>query len=153
MVPRALVLVLICILSHDILFWPSKYVVESKPAPITDVTLVEGKVIKGTRNGLYLVKNGNHPCYHRVNFLILLFLIVFSFFVDKIGKKSLFPDFHTFTSMGFTPEGVLTVDNTLLEMLPEGDAITAIPMFRPEDYMYHTQCEYPENIVSLSFIE
>jgi len=50
--------------------------------------------------------------------------------------------------MGFTPEGVVTVDNTLLENLPVGDEIVVIPMFRPEDYMYHTQCDYPENMVN-----
>ena len=50
--------------------------------------------------------------------------------------------------MGFTPEGVVTVDNTLLDGLSVGDEIAVIPMFRPEDYMYHTQCEYPENMVS-----
>lgn len=64
-----------------------------------------------------------------------------------LGKKSLFPDFHTFTSMGFTSEGVVAVDNTLLDSLSVGDPITVIPMFRPEDYMYHNQCDYPENMV------
>jgi hypothetical protein len=46
------------IFTYDLFQWQSASFVESKPAPITDPSLVEGKVIKGTRNGLYLVKNG-----------------------------------------------------------------------------------------------
>lgn len=81
---------------------------------------LEGSVIKGTRNALFLVQN---------------------------GRKRMFPDFNTFAKMGFNMSSILKVSNSDLESLPMGPALPAIAVFRPDDYMYHTQCEEPRTMV------
>lgn len=80
----------------------------------------EGKVVKGNKNHLYLVEN---------------------------GQKRLFPDFYTFTKRGFTSNSVIKIEDNTLNGIPLGDPVPSIPVFRPEDYMYHTQCEDPERMV------
>lgn len=81
----------------------------------------EGKVVKGTRNALFLVEH---------------------------GKKRMFPDFYTYTRMGFTIDQVQKLPDNILESIPMGNTLTAIPVFRPEDRMYHSQCEDPDRMVS-----
>ena len=81
----------------------------------------EGKVIKGNRNALFLVKN---------------------------GQRHLFPDFWTFSQMGFTTESIKKVSDTVLNTIPLGDKVEAIPMFRPDDFMYHTHCDDPDRMVN-----
>lgn len=81
----------------------------------------EGQVVKGNRNALYLVKD---------------------------GKKRLFPDFYTFSHMGFNAGMVKKIPDDDLSAIPLGSPVDAIPVFRPEDYMYHTQCEDHERMVS-----
>lgn len=81
----------------------------------------EGKVIKGNRNALFLVKN---------------------------GQRHLFPDFWTFTQMGFTTESIKKVSDTVLNNIPLGDKVEAIPVFRPDDFMYHMHCDDPDRMVN-----
>ena len=80
----------------------------------------EGKIVKGNRNALYLVEK---------------------------GKKRLFPDFYTYSKMGFTAEHVMKIPDKDLESIPLGQAIAPIPVFRPEDRMYHSHCEDPDKMV------
>ncbi len=85
----------------------------------------EGEVVKGNRNAIYLVKD---------------------------GKKHLFPDFHTFISMGFNQSSVKKIPDITLDSISLGDRVPKIaapPPFRPDDYMYHYQCEDPERMVNL----
>jgi hypothetical protein len=64
----------------------------------------------------------------------------------------LFPDFHTFSSMGFSISNISVMDNALLDAIPMGKSIESIPVFRSEDFMYHTQCEDPDRMVRVLFI-
>lgn len=81
----------------------------------------EGKVVKGNRNALYLVKN---------------------------GQRHIFPDFWTFTQMGFTTESINKIPDTDLNNIPIGEQVAPIAMFRPDDFMYHMVCDDPERIVN-----
>jgi hypothetical protein len=81
----------------------------------------EGKIVKGNRNGLYLV--------------------------DK-GTKRLFPDFNTFVKMGYDAKDAIKIPDATLEAIPMGAPITPIPVFRPEDRMYHSHCDDPDRLVS-----
>lgn len=81
---------------------------------------LDGKVVKGNRNALYLVEH---------------------------GKKRMFPDFYTYTRMGFTLEQINKISDATLDSLPTGNPLAAIPVFRPDDRMYHSQCEDPDRMV------
>ena len=81
----------------------------------------EGKVIKGNRNALFLVQR---------------------------GKRTAFPDFYTFTQMGFNMSSIAKIPDDVLNAIPLGDPIKAIAVYRPEDFMYHRLCSDPERLVS-----
>lgn len=78
------------------------------------------KIVKGNKNALYLVSN---------------------------GVKSQFPDFWTFTSMGYAAKDVIKIPDDELDAIPLGDTIKAIPVFRPDDYFYHEYCDDAFRIV------
>ena len=80
----------------------------------------EGRLFKGNRNAIYLVQN---------------------------GQKRLIPDFYTFSKMGFNLTSIEKVPDDYLLEIPLGVAIKPIPVFRPEDYMYHKNCEDPDRMV------
>ena len=82
----------------------------------------EGKIIKGNRNALYLVQN---------------------------GVRKTFPDFNTFKTMGYDVDKVVRVHEDVLKEIPLGEVISAIPVFRPEDYQYHMACDDPDRLVSI----
>lgn len=84
----------------------------------------EEKVVKGNRNALYLVRK---------------------------GKRHMFPDFHTFTQMGFNTTSVNKIPDDELNRMPMGEMLPAIAIFRPEDYMYHHQCDDPDRMVTPLF--
>jgi hypothetical protein len=81
----------------------------------------EGKIIKGTRNALFLVQG---------------------------GQRRMFPDFNTFKTMGYNLSVIENVGDEVLKHIPLGSTITPIPIFRPEDYMYHLECEDADRMVS-----
>eukprot|EP01038_Epipyxis_sp_PR26KG_P011763 gene11763-15740_t len=88
-----------------------------------------GKVVKGNRNALFLVEVGERS--------MLL--------------KRQFPDFYTFQSMGYNSTDVRKIPDAVLHSLPLGTTIKSIPApppFRPDDYMYHTQCEDPDRMIN-----
>ena len=83
-----------------------------------------GKVVKGNRNALFLVRN---------------------------GARRQFPDFYTFTKMGFNVSNILKIRDDILTSIPLGPHIKSIPApppFRPDDYMYHEQCGDPDKMAS-----
>jgi hypothetical protein len=84
----------------------------------------EGKVVKGTRNALFLVEH---------------------------GQRRIFPDFNTFKTMGFNLSSIDNVGDDVLKHIPLGETLTPIAVFRPEDHMYHLQCEDPDRMVRTSF--
>ncbi len=90
-----------------------------------DPAKYEGKVIKGNRNALFLVKD---------------------------GKRSTFPDFYTFTHMGFNMSVISKIPDDVLNAIPLGDVIKPIAVYRPEDFMYHRLCSDPDRLVSVSVL-
>ena len=82
----------------------------------------EGKVIKGNRNALFLVQG---------------------------GRRSSFPDFYTFTQMGFNMSIIQKIPDDILNNMPMGTPIKAIAVYRGEDYMYHRVCSDPDRLVKL----
>lgn len=83
----------------------------------------EGKVIKGNRNALFLVQG---------------------------GKRSAFPDFYTFTQMGFNMSVIQKIPDDILNRIPMGTPIKSIEVYRGEDYMYHRLCSDPDRLVICS---
>lgn len=81
----------------------------------------EGKLIKGNRNAIFLVQK---------------------------GQRKQFPDFNTFAKMGFDANNIQKINDEILNSIPLGETITPIPVFRPDDYMYHSQCEDPDRMVT-----
>lgn len=81
----------------------------------------EGEVVKGNRNALFLVRGG-----HRL----------------------MFPDFYTFTQMGFNMSVIRKIPDPELNAIPVGAPIKPIPVYRPEDFMYHRVCTDAERLVS-----
>lgn len=81
----------------------------------------EGKVVKGNRNALFLVQD---------------------------GRRSAFPDFYTFTQMGFNMSVIQKIPDDILNNMPMGTPIKAIAVYRGEDYMYHRVCSDPDRLVS-----
>ena len=81
----------------------------------------EGKLFKGNRNAIFLIRK---------------------------GKKHHFPDFNTFVKMGFDTSMVEKVPDDFLQSIPVGDMLKPIPVFRPDDYMYHALCDDPDRLVS-----
>lgn len=87
---------------------------------------IEGRLFKGNRNAI--------------------------FFIEK-GKKRLIPDFYTFSKMGFNLTSIEKVADDYLADLPMGEPIKPIPVFRPEDYMYHKNCEDPDRMVHYIYFQ
>lgn len=84
-----------------------------------------GMVIKGNRNALFLVEN---------------------------GARRQFPDFFTFNKMGFNATSVKKIKDHLLTSIPLGPMIVALPQpppFRPDDHMFHEQCNDPDRMVDI----
>ena len=55
--------------------------------------------------------------------------------------------------MGYNTSSVIKISDELLEEISTGslvDKIQAPPPFRPDDYMYHSQCEDPDRMVNNS---
>jgi hypothetical protein len=84
------------------------------------ISQYEGRLYKGNRNAIYLIDN---------------------------GAKRLIPDFYTFSKMGFNVTSIEKVSDDFLTSLPMGEPIKTIPVFRPEDYMYHKECEDSDRMV------
>jgi hypothetical protein len=80
----------------------------------------EGKVIKGNRNALFLVQN---------------------------GQRLQFPDFYTFTQMGFNMSVIQKIPDPIMNAIPLGAPIRPIAVYRPEDFMYHRVCSDPDRLV------
>lgn len=83
---------------------------------------IEGRLFKGNRNAIFLIQQ---------------------------GRKSLIPDFYTFSKMGFNLSSIEKVPDDYLSNIPTGEAVKPIPVFRPEDYMYHKNCEDPDRMVEI----
>lgn len=84
----------------------------------------EGKVVKGNRNALFLIRK---------------------------GQRHMFPDFYTFSHMGFNVSAIEKIPDDILSTIPLGDNVQPIPVFRPEDYMYHKQCDDPHRMVCQTY--
>jgi hypothetical protein len=67
-----------------------------------------------------------------------------------------FPDFHTFTAMGFNAAEIKKMRSDIISKLPKGQALEVIappPEFRAEDYHYHSLCEdYPRLVNDLGVV-
>ena len=89
----------------------------------------KGKVIKGNRNALFLVES---------------------------GARRQFPDFFTFDKMGFNVSGIRKIKDDVLNSIPLGPQIKALPApppFRPDDYAFHEECgDYDRMINDLGLI-
>lgn len=76
------------------------------------------------------------------------------FLLDGDGKRHLFPDFYTFSTLGFSVDEVKKISDERLSQIDLAEIIKAIPApppFRPDDYMFHTLCDDPRRLV-ISFI-
>ena len=72
-------------------------------------------------------------------------------YLFKEGKRHLFPDFYTFTAMGFNHTSIHRMVDDKLGALPIGDRVAAIaapPVFREDDWMFHAHCEDPPRLVN-----
>jgi hypothetical protein len=72
-------------------------------------------------------------------------------FLFKDGKKKMFPDFHTFTAMGFDQTSIRRMKDEKLATIPQGDNVQAIappPTFREEDWSFHRHCEDPPALIN-----
>ncbi len=72
-------------------------------------------------------------------------------YLFKDGKRHMFPDFYTFTAMGFNHTSIYRMSDDKLGMLPTGDRVAAIaapPAFREDDWMFHAHCEDPPRLVN-----
>jgi hypothetical protein len=65
------------------------------------------------------------------------------FFVDNNGVKHQFPDFYTFSKLGFDLGDLKKLDDDRVDTFPAGEPIKTLPApppFRPDDFMYHELC-------------
>ena len=72
-------------------------------------------------------------------------------FLYKDGHLKAFPDFHTFSEMGFNSADIKKMRPDLMNKIPRGpmlDAIAPPPAFRADDYMYHNLCENYSRMVN-----
>lgn len=83
----------------------------------------EGQVVKGNRNALFLVQQ---------------------------GQRLQFPDFYTFTHMGFNLSVIKKIPDPELHSIPLGTPIKPIAVYRPDDFMYHRVCTDPDRLVRAS---
>ena len=81
----------------------------------------EGEVVKGNRNALFLVRG---------------------------GERLMFPDFYTFTQMGFNMSVIRKIPDPVLNSIPVGSPIKPIAVYRPDDFMYHRVCSDADRLVS-----
>jgi hypothetical protein len=77
-------------------------------------------------------------------------------YLFKDGSKHLFPDFHTFTAMGFNQSSIHMMRQDKLNQIRLGSKLASIeapPVFRELDYMYHSVCEnYPRLVNDLGIV-
>ncbi len=77
-------------------------------------------------------------------------------YLYKQGAKHPFPDFHTFTAMGFNSADIQKMRPEIINKIPDGkilDVIIPPPAFRADDYMYHNLCEdYPRLVNDLGVV-
>ena len=95
-------------------------------AAVDPHAISDGMVIKGNRNALFLVKD---------------------------GTKHQFPDFYTFSTMGYNMSHIRKVPDDALKRIPLGPDVKKIeapPEFRPDDYMYHLECKEPDLMVKFT---
>jgi len=62
-----------------------------------------------------------------------------------------FPDYYTFTAMGFNMSGIHRMRDELLQAIPRGAMLVRIqgpPPFRPDDWMYHNHCDDPPRLIN-----
>jgi len=62
-----------------------------------------------------------------------------------------FPDFYTFTAMGFNMSSIHRMRDEALLNIPRGAMLTRIqgpPPFRPDDWMYHNHCDDPPRLIN-----
>jgi hypothetical protein len=90
--------------------------------PAATAAAYEGRVVKGSKNAIYLVKS---------------------------SKKCIFPDFNTFVQMGFSLDNVTRLPDSLLDGFERGDTLPSIAMFRADDFSFHTQCDDAHRMVRL----
>lgn len=67
------------------------------------------------------------------------------------GQKHMFPDYYTFTAMGFNQSSIRRMREDRIDSIPEGTRLKAIPApptFREEDWMFHAHCEDPPRLVN-----
>lgn len=64
------------------------------------------------------------------------------------GKRHIFPDFYTFTHMGFNSSIIEKVSDNIINEIPLGEPLKNIPVFRPEDFMYHEVCDDANGLVN-----
>ena len=72
-------------------------------------------------------------------------------YLFKGGKRHMFPDYYTFTAMGFNQTSIYRMSDDKLGALPTGDRVAAIaapPVFREDDWMFHAHCEDPPRLVN-----
>lgn len=103
-------------------FFPEKWK-HPALATVDPSAISNGMVIKGNRNALFLVRD---------------------------GTKQLFPDFYTFTKMGYNMSMIRKIPEDALKSIPLGPGVQKIeapPEFRPDDYMFHAVCNQPERMV------
>lgn len=89
----------------------------------SSATQYEGKLIKGNKNAIFVVEN---------------------------GVRRMFPDFNTFSKLGYEITKIHKIPDDVLNSIPLGPIINSIPVFRPEDYMYHVTCDDPTAMVSIT---
>ena len=93
-------------------------------ASVGNIETLEGKLVKGNKNAIFLVR----------------------------GKKRFaFPDFYTFSSMGYNVTDILKIPDHVLDSLSVGPPLKSIPSpptFRAEDYFYHEYCDDPDRMIS-----
>jgi len=97
---------------------------EKKRLETTTGFISGSKLIKGSRNAIY--------------------------FLDNEGSKHFFPDFYTFSTLGFAVSDIKKIPDEKLAQFPLGDPIKALPApppFRPDDAYYHDLCEDPKRLV------
>lgn len=69
----------------------------------------------------------------------------------KDKQLSQFPDFYTFTAMGYNMSSIRRMRDDNLLAIPRGPLIARIqgpPPFRPDDWMYHNHCDDPPRLVN-----
>lgn len=62
-----------------------------------------------------------------------------------------FPDFYTFSAMGYNMSNIRRMKDEMLLQIPRGTILATIkgpPPFRPDDAMYHSHCDDPSRLIN-----